>query len=120
MQQQSAQSEAFRKWLELQSLQIIKDAAAKNDMTEKRIQDMANLVLELIQPGMDLETLFHNALKLNDEYPEFDKISIKLIKEYEEKYGKKAIDEVSTMVRQGQLDEAQNTVKKVLEFKIAD
>jgi hypothetical protein len=72
----------------------------------------------MIEPGMTIEQLFHNAIELNENYPEFDPLTVKLIKEYEHKYKRKAVEQVAELVRTGELDEAQDIVKKVLEFKM--
>lgn len=111
-------AEAFRKWIELEVLKIMKQQIEKSDVSQQRIQDMANRTLDMIQPNMSVEQLFHSAIELNDGYPEFDSLTIKLIKEYEHKYKGKAVERVSELVRTGSLDEAQNVVKKVLEFKM--
>ena len=111
-------AEAFRKWIELEVLKIMKQQVSKQDVSQQRIQDLANRTLDMIQPGMTIEELFQNAIKLNDDYPEFDPLSVKLIKEYEHKYKKKAVERVAQLVKSGDLDEAQDVVKKVLEFKM--
>ena len=112
------QAEAFRKWIEMEVLKIMKQQVSNKDVSQQRIQDMANRVLDIIQPGMDIQELFQNAIKLNDGYPEFDSVVIKLIKEYEHKYKKKAVEQVAALVRSGKLEQAQDVVKKVLEYKM--
>ena len=102
----------------MEVLKIMKQQVSNKDVSQQRIQDMANRVLDIIQPGMDIQELFQNAIKLNDGYPEFDSVVIKLIKEYEHKYKKKAVERVAQLVKSGDLDEAQDVVKKVLEFKM--
>lgn len=111
-------AEAFRKWIELEVLKIMKQQIGKSDVSQQRIQDMANRTLDMIQPDMSVEKLFHSAIELNDGYPEFDSLTIKLIKEYEHKYKGKAVERVSELVKSGDLEEAQDVVKKVLEFKM--
>ncbi len=111
-------AEAFRKWIELEVLKIMKQQIGKSDVSQQRIQDMANRTLDMIRPDMSVEKLFHSAIELNDGYPEFDSLTIKLIKEYEHKYKGKAVERVSELVKTGDLEEAQDVVKKVLEFKM--
>ena len=113
-------AEAFRKWVEFQALEVIKEVSKKSDVTEKHIQDMAEKVLSLIKPDMDLEELFHNAIKLNEGFPEYDYLVVKLMKEYEQKYNKRAVEEVEHLVKSGQYDQAQDIIKKILEFKIEE
>ncbi len=81
---------------------------------------MAKLTLELIKPGMTLESLYENAVKLDDRYLELAPVVYHVMKQYEEKYEKKALGVVSQMIKQGNYDQAQAMVKKVLQFKIAN
>lgn len=115
----SSDDEAFRKWIEVEVLKIMKQQISNKDVSQKRIQELANRTLDLIKPGMTLQELFNNAIKLNDGYSEFDGLVAKLIKEYEHKYKKQAVEQASALVKQGQLDEAEDVVKKVLQFKMA-
>lgn len=110
-------TEEFRKFIEVEVLKIIKDLAEKGTPQEK-IQEIAKLTLELIQPMMSLEELYLNAVKLDDRHPELAPIVFAVMKEYEEKYEKKALDQVSQLIKEGQYDQAQNMVKKVLQFKM--
>lgn len=109
----------FCKFIELEVLKIIKDLYEKGTTTQERIQGMARNVLELIRPGMSLDELYVNAVKLDDQYSELAPVVIKIMGEYEEKYEKKALTQVSQLIKMKQFDEAQNMVKKVLQFKIA-
>lgn len=79
---------------------------------------MARIALELIRPGMSLDELYRNAVKLDDQYSEFAPLVGRIMKEYEERYEKKAISQVSQLIKTKQYDEAQNLVKKVLQFKM--
>ncbi len=110
-------SEKFRKYIEIEVLKIIKDLADKGKVTQDKMQAMAQLTLDLIKPGMTLEELFQNVMKLDDQYSELSPIVYKIMKEYEEKYGKKTIDEVSQLIKTENYDQAQEMVKKLLQFK---
>lgn len=112
--------EEFRKYIEVEVLKIIKDLSEKGTVTQERIQEMAKLTLELIKPGMTLESLYENAVKLDDRYLELAPVVYHVMKQYEEKYEKKALGVVSQMIKQGNYDQAQAMVKKVLQFKIAN
>ena len=113
-------SEDFRKWIEMEVLRIMRELVSRKDVQSKRVQEIANRTLDFIKPGMTMGELFQNAIKLNSGYPELDPLVIKLMKEYEQKYKRKAIEQVTDLVEGGKYDEAQNIVKKVLEFKMAD
>ncbi|OGK39933.1 hypothetical protein A3F34_01910 [Candidatus Roizmanbacteria bacterium RIFCSPHIGHO2_12_FULL_44_10] len=113
-------SEDFRQWIEMEVLRIMRELVSRKDVQSKRVKEIANRTLELVRPGMTMGELFQNAIKLNNGYPELDSLVIKLMKEYEQKYKHQAIEQVTNLVENGHYDEAQNVVKKVLEFKMAE
>lgn len=110
-------SEDFRKLIEVEVLKVIKGLAEKDDTPAEKIQQIAQTTLELIRPGMQLTELYQNAVKLDDKHPELAPVVFKIMQEYEEKYHKKAIDIVSEFVKAGKHNDAQEAVKKLLEFK---
>lgn len=111
-------SQEFRHLIQREVLKIINDLAGKPNVNEERIRGMAQLTFDLIRPGMSLEQLYQNAVKLDDCYPELAPVVFKIMKEYEERYEKKALEIVSQLIRQGKFDQAQAMVKKVLQFKV--
>src|SRR3972149_4343425 len=111
------QAEDFRKMIEVEVLKIIKDLAEKGQTPQERIQELAQLVLDLIKPGMNLEELYSNAVKLDDRHSELAPVVFKVMKEYEEVYEKKALTHVNQLIKSGNFDQAQDMVKKVLKFK---
>lgn len=111
-------SQEFRRFIEKEVIKIISDLAGKPNIDEKRIRGMAQITFDLIRPGMTLEQLYQNAVKLDDQYPELAPVVFKIMKEYEERYEKKALEIVSQLIRQGQFDQAQAMIKKVLQFKV--
>lgn len=110
-------AEEFRKLIEIEVLKVIKDLAQKEGL-EERIKQVARLVIDLIKPGMSLEELYQNAVKLDDRHPELSPLVFKIMKEYEQKYEKRAIEQVRAFVKSGNFDQAQDLVKKVLQYKI--
>lgn len=114
----TANGDDFRKFIETEVLRIIKDLADKKETANERIQAIARVTLEHIKPGMSIEALYAEAVKLDDFYTELSPLVFKLMKEYEDKYEKKAISQVSDMIKQGNYDGAEEMVKKVLLFKI--
>ena len=111
-------AEEFRKMIEREVLKVIKVLAEKNEVKPERLRTMAQTTLSLINPGMSLEELYRNTIKLDDDFPELSPVVLKVMKEYEQRYKQKAIDVVSGLVKQGQYEKAQDVVKKVLEYKI--
>lgn len=110
-------AENFRKFIEVEVLKIIKALAEAGKTPKEHVQAMARKTLELIRPGMTVEQLFNNAVKLDDQFPELSPVVFAVMKEYEEKYEKKALNIVNQLVRQGEYDKAQKVVKKVLAYK---
>jgi hypothetical protein len=108
----------FRKFIEVEVLKIIKGLAEEGNTPKEKIQQIAQLTLNLIQKGMSIDELYRNSVKLDDNFMELSPVVFAVMKEYEEKYAKKALSQVSELVKNGQYDEAQNMVKKVLEFKV--
>lgn len=111
-------ADAFRKFIEVEVLKIIKALAEKGQTPQERIQQMAQNTLDLIKPGMSLEELYTNAVKLDDQYGELAPVVSAMMKEYEETYEHRAIDQVSLLIKSGRYEDAQEMVKKVLSYKI--
>lgn len=107
----------FRQFIEVEVLKIIKELIEKKQTSQERIKEIAKTTLDLIKPEMDLETLFQNAVKLDDQLPELAPVVYKIMKEYEEKYEKKALVQVSQMIKKGRYQEAQDLVKRILSYK---
>ena len=118
--EESNKAEEFRKMIEVEVLKIIKDLAEKGQTSQERIQEIAHLVLDLIKPGMNLEELYNNAVKLDDRHSELAPVVFKMMKEYEEKYERKTLNHVSQLIKSGHYEKAQDMVKKVLQFKISN
>ncbi|OGK08536.1 hypothetical protein A2767_05565 [Candidatus Roizmanbacteria bacterium RIFCSPHIGHO2_01_FULL_35_10] len=113
----SSNAEEFRKMIEVEVLKIIKDLAENGLTPKERIQEIAESTLNLIKPGMNIEELYGSAVKLDDRHSELAPVVFKIMKEYEEKFEKKALVHVSQLVKEGNFDKAQDMVKKVLLFK---
>ena len=114
------QAEEFRKYIETEVLKIIKALAEKGETPKEKIQEIAKITLELIKPTMTLEELYQNAVKLDDTYLELAPVVMHIMKEYEEKHEKRVLEQVTQLVRNRQYDQAEEAVKKVLQFKISN
>jgi hypothetical protein len=110
--------EAFRKFIEVEVLKIIKKLAEEGKTPEERLRAMARRTLELIKPGMTVEELFQNAAHLDDQFPELSPVVFLVMKEYEQKYEKKALEQVTKLVKLGKYDEAEAIVKRILAYKM--
>lgn len=117
-QNANQRAKEFRLFIEKEVLALINNLCSRPNVDEERIRSIARLTMNLIKPGLTLNQLYQNAVKLDDQFLEMAPVVFKIMKEYEEKYEKKALTVVSQLVRQGQYDQAQTMVKKVLQFKI--
>lgn len=112
-------AEEFRKFIEVEVLKIIKTLVEKGKASKEKIQQIARTTLDLIRPGMTLEELYQNAVRLDDQHSELAPVVYAIMKEYEEKYEKKALSIVQDLIKQKKFEQAQQLVKKVLQFKIS-
>ena len=111
-------AEEFRKYIEIEVLKVIKDLTEKGTITNEKLIGIAQLTLDLIKPGMTLEELYKNAVKLDDQFSELAPVVYRLMKEFEDKYHQKTLEQVSDLIKSQKYDEAQEMVKKLLAFKV--
>lgn len=112
------QADQFRQFIEVEVLKIIKKLADDHSSSPERIQSISQRTLDLIKPGMSAEELYRNAVKLDDLHSELAPVVFVIMEAYEKNFSTKSIDEVSNLIKNGNYDDAQHMVKKVLAFKI--
>lgn len=112
--------DGFRKFIEYETATIIIDLLEKGNINEEKAGKLSQLTLDLIIPGMTVEELYLSGVKLDDHNPELAPVVYKIMKIYEEKFEKKALAQVSSMVKNKQFGQAENLVKKVLQFKMSN
>lgn len=110
--------DGFRKFIEYEAATTIISLLEKGNIDKEKAEKLSQLTLDLITPGMTIEELYLNGVKLDDHDPELAPVVYKIMKIYEEKFEKKAIATVSAMVKAKQFGQAQDLVKKVLQFKM--
>jgi hypothetical protein len=111
------QAEEFRAYVEREVLSQIRELVLKGTIQKDRVQAMAKEVLLLVHPGMSIDELYINATKIDDTFSELGPVVIKIMQAYEEKYNKQAVQEVSSLIKKGNYEDAQNMVMKVLMYK---
>jgi hypothetical protein len=114
------QANELQEFIETEVLKVIDELTKREDVTKEKIQGIAKITIELIKPGMKLDELYQNAVKLDDNCSELSPVVVLIMREYEEKYAKKALTQVSQLIKSKKYDEAQNVVKKILQYKIAN
>lgn len=115
--QSYTQAEELRQVIEREVLEIIQKLSETEGVTKEKIQEIAKRTLKLARVGMTLDELYQSAVKLDDNCSELAPVVVTIMRAYEEKYAKKALSQVSQLVKDHQFDEAQDVVKKVLQYK---
>ena len=114
---QNQNPKEFKEKIEREVLKVIHNLAKQKKVSADYLSSMARYTLTLFSKTKTIEEIYKAAVKLDDKYPELAEVVFKIMKEYEEKYEKKAVNLVSSLIKQGKYKEAEDTVKKVLEFK---
>lgn len=104
----------IRQQIELQVVELIKNKLADGTMTEERSQQISQMVLDLLKPGMSLEELYKAIPKLDDAAQELSPIIVPYLREYEDKVAQAAEVSVRNLIRQGQYDAAVALSQKVI------
>lgn len=113
------QAEELRQFIEKEVLKVIEKLVDDETSTKEKLQGIARKTLELIRPGMPIDELYQNTVKLDDDYSDLAPVVIVVMREYETKYARKALTQVSNLIKTKKFDQAQALVKKVLEYKIS-
>ena len=104
----------IRQSIELQVVEFLKEKATEGTMTEERSQQIAQRVLDMLQPGMSLEELFRKIPLLDDTCPEISFIIVPYLRQYEDRIAQRGHQAVSNLIKQGQYESAVNVAKKVV------
>ena len=72
----------LRQQIELQVVELIKRKLADGTMTEERSQQISQVVLDTIRPGMTIEELYRAVPKLDDTLPELAPIVLPIVRQY--------------------------------------
>lgn len=103
-----------RQQLELQIVELIKAKLADGSLTEERAQQISQIVLDTIRPGMSFEELYKAIPRLDDTAQEISPVILPFLKQYEENVNKKALDQITNLIKQGQYDAASQLGRDVV------
>jgi len=103
----------IRKEIELTVVELLKARLSDGTMTEDRSKVISKIVLDLIQPGMNITDLYKSIMQLDDSCPELSPIVLPFAKQYEEMITQKATGRVQEYIRVGKYDAAINLAKRV-------
>lgn len=104
----------IRQEIELKVVEFLKEKATDGTITEERSQQIAQRVLEVLQPGMSLEELYRTIPKLDDTCPEISFIIVPYLRQYEDRIASAAQATVSNLIKEGQYESASNIAQKVI------
>ena len=96
----------IREDIELTVVELIKEKLADGSMTESRSQQISQLVLDTLTPGMNLEELYKAIFTLDDTVTELSPIVLPYAQTYEQNVAQKASDVVSSYIKVGNYDAA--------------
>ncbi len=99
-------ADEIREDIELAVVELIKAKLADGTMTEMRSQQISQLVLDTLKPGMSLEELYKAIFTLDDTCTELAPIVLPYAQKYEENITQKASDIVSSYIKVGKYDAA--------------
>ena len=103
-----------REEIELAVVELIKTSVEAGTMTEARGQQISQVVLELLTPGMNWEQLYKAIFKLDDSCTELAPIVLPYAKSYEVNIASKASDMVASYIRVGNYDAAVKLAEEVV------
>ncbi len=104
----------LRQQIELKVVEMIKEKLSDETMTEERSQQISQMVLDTLQPGMSFEELYKAIPKLDDSLPELSPIIVPILKEYEINVTQQVKQNVENLIKQGQYDAAAKLAEKVI------
>lgn len=104
----------IRQEIELKVVEFLKEKSTEGTMTEERSQQIAQRVLDTLEPGMSLEGLYKKIPLLDDTCPEISFIIIPYLRQYEDRIAQAGHEAVSNLIKQGQYEAATNVAEKVV------
>lgn len=110
--------DAIREKIEADVVELIKTKVENEEMTEERAQAIAQRVLDLLKPGMELEELYRALPKLDDNFSEIGHIIVPYLRDYELGVTKAAAKQVHSLIMNGQYKEAQNLADRVIKQEV--
>jgi len=108
----------LRQQIELQVVEFLKSAMESGAIKEDRAQQISDIVLHTLHPGMNFEELYRAIPKLDDNCPELSPLVLPILRDYESTVNKKALESVVELIRQGQYDAAAKLGKQVVNQEV--
>jgi hypothetical protein len=105
----------LREQIELNAVELIKNGLESGKFTEDRAQQLSQVVLDMVHPGMNFEQLYKAVSKLDDTAPELAPLVVPVMRDYEEHIAQQALSGVKNLIKQGQYDAASKLAQKVVD-----
>ncbi|HLD24353.1 MAG TPA: hypothetical protein VJB96_00330 [Patescibacteria group bacterium] len=108
----------IREHIEASIVDLIKQKVEAEEMSEDRAQQLAQIVLEKLKPGMSLEDLYKALPNLDDQFSEISHIIVPYLRDYEQGVAKPAVEQVSHLIKAGRYSEAQDLADRVIKQNV--
>lgn len=102
----------LREQIELEVVELLQTKLDSMEITLPRAKQMAQLVLDVLRPGMTFQELYSAIPLLDNTMPEFSVVVLPHMRDYETNVTNKALLQVQDLIRQGQFDAATALAKK--------
>lgn len=107
-------ADELRQEIEMSVVAIIKDRLEQGTITEERSQQISQVVLDKLAPGMSLEAILKVIPKLDDTCPELAPTILPILRHYEDTVARQGERNVTELIAQGQYDAAAKLAEKVI------
>lgn len=108
----------IRQEIELKVVEMVKQALTDGALTEGRAQELSQIVLDTLQPGMSFQDLFKAIAKLDDTAPELSPIIVPYLRHYEDNIAQKTEQNVRNLIKLGQFDAAAKLAENVIKQNV--
>jgi hypothetical protein len=108
----------IRQQIELSVVEMIKTNLTEGVLTDERAQQLSQIVLDTLRPGMNFQELFTAIAQLDDTAPELAPIIVPYLKQYEREIAQKAEQNVRNLIKQGQFDAASKLAENVIKQNV--
>lgn len=104
--------EAYRKKLEWDILEIIKEKLVNGEMDAERAQAIARMILDKLHPPLTLEQIHAIAPTLDDQFAELAKAVLPVMHDHEEETKQIVSKHAEELIASGKFDEALSVLKQ--------
>lgn len=108
----------LREEVELKVVEHIKQLLEDGTITEARAQQLSQIALNVLTPGLTLEELYRAIPKLDDTSTELSPVVLPYMRDYEDNVTKQAQETVQELIRQGQYDAAVKLSKQAIDKQV--